>query len=126
MVHVTVSSFWFVVKRGYLPVKLPKLNIATIDQSLGLFDCLSVICADPRDHVVEVTVITDQIGAVFGHGPHSLDQVGSATLSVTDGYRTRAVMSEINSVRLADTSELWDVHRAERRPVSHGSRAACL
>jgi hypothetical protein len=49
-----------VAKRGYLSIKLPKLNIATIDQLLGRYDGLGVICADQRDGVIEVTVTANE------------------------------------------------------------------
>ena len=66
MVHSFSASFLLEAERANLPVKLPKLNVAIDNQLLSHFDRLCIIGADQGNRVIEVPVITDQIGAVFG------------------------------------------------------------
>ena len=68
MVHSFSASFLLEAERANLSVKLPKLDVAIDNELLSHFDRLCIIGANQGKRVVEVTVITDKIGAVFGHG----------------------------------------------------------
>ena len=66
MVHSFSASFLLEAERANLSVKLPKLNVAIDNELLSHFDRLCIIGADQGNRVIEVPVITDKIGAVFG------------------------------------------------------------
>ena len=49
----------------------PKLDIATIDEALGLLDCIAIVGANQRLKSYEMPVVPNGIGPVFRHAPPS-------------------------------------------------------
>jgi hypothetical protein len=61
------ALFRLAVKPGYLTVQLPKLNIVSVNQLLGGFDCCVIVIAVENDRSDEMAVPADDVCAVVGH-----------------------------------------------------------
>jgi hypothetical protein len=80
-------------KRRYLPAAVPKLNVVAVYKLLSTFlGCLVVLARWQINPALNSAVVAYDIGAVIRHMALPW-KAGAALLSVTDRYRSRAVMN---------------------------------